>query len=369
MKENMKINFKYNFHKNHELSLPIEFYQKKGLCGLINVGNTCFLNSIIQCLSHTLKLTDYFLSKKFLEDNNNNKKENKLLNSYITLLRNLWESNQLIKPKTFLDNLAMYILKYSRLQQQDSHECLMYILENIHKALSYEVDVCISGNPKNKSDELIRKSLESWKSFYENNFSYIIELFNGMSYNKINCLSNKCDFEENVFEPFNCISVNIPFSKSDVSVNLDFCLEKHFQHNEKIESWKCEKCNVKGCTKTSNIWSLPNYLIIQLKRFNNDGSNNLNKITKQVQFPLDDLNLTKYISNDKNDPNNYIYSLYAVNYHNGSLNNGHYWSCCKNLDDNWYLFNDGNVSRFNPDNEILFKDAYLLFYYRKFIKK
>lgn len=370
MSQNIKINYEYDFYNNHDLILPKEFYSKKGLCGLINIGNTCFLNSILQCLSHTLKLTDYFLSKKFSDDIEmdeiKRKKEFKLFNGYMNLLINLWDTNQLIKPKTFLDNLSVYIKKYSRLQQQDSHECLMYILENIHKALSYEVEVCISGSPKTKTDELMKKSLECWKKFYENDFSHIIELFNGMNYNKISCESSKCDFQEDIFEPFNCISLNIP--NSDTKVDLDDCLIKHFQDDEKIESWKCEKCNNSGCNKKSKLWSLPNYLIIQLKRFDN-GSSKLNKITKQIEFPVEDLKLSKYISDDKNDPNNYIYSLYAVNYHSGSLDSGHYWSCCKNLDNNWYLFNDGHVTKFNPSNDALYKDAYLLFYYRKFIKK
>jgi len=371
MKENINKQFNYDFHKNHELVLPKEKYEKKGLCGIVNIGNTCFLNSTLQCLSHTLKLTDYLLSKKFENEiENKNKKEYKLLNSYINLLVNLWDTNQLVKPKNFLDVLSLFINKYSRLQQQDSHECLMYILDYIHKAMSYEVEVYISGEPKTRTDELMKNSLETWKSFYENNFSYIVELFNGMTYNKIKCISNSCDFQEDVFEPFNCISLDIPFENSDITIDLDTCLTKHFQDNEKIESWKCEKCEKKGCSKNTQLWSLSNYIIIQFKRFKSGSGNNnkFNKITKQIEFPLDDLNLSKYISSDKADPNNYIYSLYAVNYHSGSLNSGHYWSCCKNMDENWYLFNDGHVTKFNPSNDVLYKDAYLLFYYRKFIK-
>jgi ubiquitin carboxyl-terminal hydrolase 8 len=370
MKENININYHYDFYTNHELILSKDSYEKKGLCGLINVGNTCFLNSIIQCLSHTVKLTDYFLSKKFLEDDDGNKykKEHNLLNSYINLLINLWDTNQLIKPKTFLDSLSSHINKYSKLQQQDSHECLIYILDILHKSLSYNVEVCITGEPKNKQDELMKKSLECWKSFYEKNFSYIIELFNGMTYNKITCLSKSCNFQEDVFEPFNCLSLNIPYINSDISVDLNTCLSHHFQNNEKISSWKCDKCNKKGCNKNTNIWSLPNYLIIHLKRFDNSIPTRPTKITKQIEFPIEDLNLSKFISSDKNDPNNYIYSLYAINYHTGSLNGGHYWSCCRNLNGNWYLFNDGHVTKFNPRHDSLYKDAYMLFYYRKFIK-
>ena len=158
MKENIQQNFKYDFHLNHELVLNKETYVKKGLCGLVNIGNTCFLNSILQCLSHSLKLTDYFLSKKFKEDDdssNKRKKEYKLLNSYLNLLINLWDTNQIIKPKTFLDSLSTQVQKYSRLQQQDSHECLMYILDTLHKAMAYEVEVCISGDPLTEQDYLI----------------------------------------------------------------------------------------------------------------------------------------------------------------------------------------------------------------------
>ena len=79
--------------------------------------------------------------------------------------------------------------------------------------------------------------------------------------------------------------------------------------------------------------------------------------------------MTKYISTDKNDKNHYIYSLYAINYHSGTANSGHYWSACKNLNNNWYLFNDGNVSKFHNINDLLTKDAYILFYHRKFIKQ
>ena len=97
-----------------------------------------------------------------------------------------------------------------------------------------------------------------------------------------------------------------------------------------------------------------------------NGNNGI-KINTHIDFPTDDLNLTNYISSSKNDPNNYIYSLYAINYHSGTSQGGHYWSSCKNLDKNWYLYNDSNVTKFQ-NNNLLSKDAYMLFYYRKYIK-
>jgi ubiquitin carboxyl-terminal hydrolase 8 len=360
----MNVHYEYDFHKNHDLIIKKESYLNKGLTGLVNLGNKCFLNSILQCLSHTLKLTDYFLSCKYKDDdpdqlNKKNKKEYFIVISYINLIINIWEQNQTLKPKSFVENISKFVNKYFTLQQQDSHECLIYILDLLHRGLCYEIEVEIKGEIKNDTDKLMKQSLEQWKKFYQSNYSFIIETFNGLFYNKINC--NNCDFSENVFEPFNCISLNLPNDSNTLS--LDLCLQNYFNNSENIPSWKCDKCKNQGCLKSIKSWSFPNYLIIHFKRFNNDGT----KIQTLIDFPLDDLDLTNYISKDKNDPNNYIYSLYAINYHSGTTENGHYWSACKNLNKNWYLFNDANVSKLNNSN-IIKKDSYILFYSRKMIK-
>ena len=360
----MPIDYVYDFHKNHELMLEKERYLKRGLCGLVNLGNKCFLNSIIQCLSNTLKLTDFFLTNKHIDEQCDQPKRRSdeffLVVSYVNLLSNIWEANQLIKPKSFVENLSRRVKKYFTLQQQDSHECLLFLLDILHNGLSYEIDVEIKGEVKDRTDQLMKKSLESWKSFYESNYSFIIECFNGLTYSEISC--KHCKATDNLFEPYNCLSVDVPLSSD--RIELTSCLDTLFASNETIESWHCEKCEKTGCNKANKVWTLPNYLIIHLKRFKNDGSKN----HTEINFPLEDLNLTKYLSNDKNDPNNYIFSLYAVNYHSGSTDSGHYWSCCRNIDGNWYLFNDGHVSRYHNVVDVVTKDAYILFYYRKYIK-
>lgn len=356
---NISEHFHYDLHAHHELVQPRSVYVRKGLSGLVNTGNLCFVNSILQCLSHTLSLTDYFLSGKHAQDDptrlNERKTENTLLKSYITLLVNIWETNQLLTPKTFTERLGKFIPQYTRGEQQDAHECLIHILHLLHKALSYEVDVEIKGDAVNKTDTLMRQSVERWKLEYESSYSKLVDIFGGMTYSKIDC--SNCEFTEDVFEPFNHLSL-------EISDNIVSCLSKHFNANEAITTWKCEKCHQSGCTRNCRVWTLPNYLIINLKRFTNNGG----KIDTHVDFPLDDLNLTSFVSDDKADPNNYIYTLYAVNYHTGGENNGHYYSACKNLDGNWYLFNDGHVSKYQNTTNILNKDAYILFYYRKYIK-
>ena len=372
------LEFDYDFHKNYQLQIKKSTYKTKGLCGLINLGNKCFLNSIIQCLSNSLKLTDYILSAQFKDDfdTKNHKNEHYLLNSYVLLISHVWDTNQIIKPKSLIENLGKFHRKYFSLQQQDSHECLLYILDLLHRSLSYEIEVDIKGDVVSRNDELMKKSLETWKSFYEKEYSFIIETFYGNLINNIQCLH--CDFKQEVFEPYNNLSLTLP----NTSSSLNDCLNDYFQNDHMINTWTCEKCKEQGCNKSSILWTIPNYLIINLKRFKqepgtlpNNVGNTRSTVTKNiniVNFPLKDLNITDYISKEKSDPNNYIYDLYAINYHGGDLGSGHYWSACKNLDGNWYNFNDGNVSKYNPnglESQLITKDAYILFYHRKFINK
>lgn len=363
-----KIEYQYDFHKHYELSMKKDAYKSQGLCGLVNIRNTCFINSIIQCLSNTLRLSDYILSGKYKEDEsfqNRSKPAYYVLLSYIGLISNIWNENQLIKPKTFVENLSKIHKKYFSLRQQDSHECLLYILDLLHDALSYEVEVDISGQVKTVADKLTNASLQTWKTFYEKGYSYIIETFYGSTISTSTC--NQCNDVACSFEPYNTISLSI----NDEARNLDECLTEYFK-DDVISDWKCEKCNGNNCSRDVKLWTAPNYLIIHLKRFKNDESNVITKNTQFIDFPINNLDITKYICNKKNDSNNYIYDLYAVNHHSGDLTSGHYWASCRNLDEHWYVFNDGNVSRCNTNNihqNLITNDAYILFYHRKFIKK
>jgi len=351
---------KYNYHKYYKLVLPKQAFYGKGLSGVVNMGNMCYQSSIIQCLSHTPQLTDYFLSQMYLKDDldnlSKNRGEYRLIKSYINLLKNLWDYNQVLKPRTFVNTCQTLFPKYTVSTQQDAHEYLIDMLECFHKALSYNIQVDIDGTATNDSERLMKKSIEYWKTIYSNGFSFINQLFNGTLHNIITCVH--CNESLDVFEAYNCLSVDILNTNTDILQ----CIESTFQSNI-IKNWTCEKCNKSGCTKKTDIWSLPNHLIIHLKRFDQNGK----KKNTLVNFPINDLDLTKMISTSKNDPNNYIYSLYAVNLHQGQAQYGHYWSVCKNLNDTWYLFDDGNVSKCHNISDIQSHDAYILFYYRKFI--
>lgn len=347
----------YDFYNYYKLKMPRDTYTKKGLSGLMNHGNTCYLNSAVQCLAGTLGFTDYLLSQEYLQDTPKAKRDGNfyVVSSYINLLVKMFESNDIYKPRSLKQNMGQINRRYHTVDQQDSHEFFLTLLDCLHEGLSYNVNVNISGVSKTFTDKLLLDSYKAIQSNYESKYSKVSELFDGQYYTETRC--NKCDYKNYVFDSFRDVSVELP--KGTLYENLD----NMFSVSEPV-GWKCEKCGGSG-QKDFKLWSLGNYLVIHLKRFDSD----CRKVQKSIDYPLDNLELTKYISPNKNSQDRYIYKLYAVNCHTGSgISSGHYYSVVNNMDGNWYMFNDSDTTLVS-DTFGVRDSAYMLFYYRKFISK
>ena len=149
-------------------------------------------------------------------------------------------------------------------------------------------------------------------------------------------------------------------NKNKKKLNLDELLT-NFSQIEKLSNnneWYCPKCKkLQLADKKMEIYSLSEVLIIHLKRFRNN-----RKIENLVDFPIEGLDLSKYLPNKKEK---YIYDLFGVSNHTGSLNGGHYYAYCKNWKDGeWYEFNDSHVSKIDR-KKIVSDNAYVLFYIKK----
>jgi ubiquitin C-terminal hydrolase len=336
----------------------IQYYKDKGLSGLCNLGNTCYMNSALQCLSNTMGLTHYFLSMKYKEDikeSHLKRKESHMLIRYVNTLTHIWDENQILSPKTFKITLEAFVKRFVGNGQHDSHECIIFIIDLLHKSLSYKVDVKIKGEIKTEKDKIKKLSAETWKMNFSSNYSYIIENFYGQIHNTITC---PCGYKSHSFDPYSCISLNIPQTDE-----RNISLEKCFIENGKPEildndnKWFCDGCKQKtNAIRSTSIWTCPNILIIHLKKFTSKGR----KIDKHIDFNIKNIDLTKYMS--KFSKGKEDYELYAISNHSGNENGGHYWSYCKR-DDKWFNFNDSVVSEIS-ENKILSSDNYVLFFQR-----
>ncbi|GFR68265.1 ubiquitin carboxyl-terminal hydrolase 15 [Elysia marginata] len=149
-------------------------------------------------------------------------------------------------------------------------------------------------------------------------------------------------------------------------IQLHDCL-KLFMKEEQLseqDPWYCPDCKLhKQATKKFDLWSLPDVLIIHLKRFHYN-SMYRNKIDALVEFPTQGLDLSNYIINEESPVKN-EYDLIAVTNHFGGLGGGHYTAYAKNKDDKtWYCFDDSSVSGASPESVASNTSAYVLVYQR-----
>ncbi|XP_072319976.1 ubiquitin carboxyl-terminal hydrolase 43a [Eucyclogobius newberryi] len=172
---------------------------------------------------------------------------------------------------------------------------------------------------------------------------------------------------------------------------LDECFQLYTKEEQLApdDAWKCPHCKQlqQGMVKMS-LWTLPDILILHLKRFRQVGERR-NKLTTQVHFPLCGLDMAphvvkrsqsmKNVSNgpwppswrqsqqpsDLTLPHDYLYDLYAVCNHHGGMHGGHYTAYCQNsVDGQWYSYDDSSADLV-PEEEVCTRGAYILFYQRR----
>lgn len=126
--------------------------------------------------------------------------------------------------------------------------------------------------------------------------------------------------------------------------------------------WKCPRCKqYRDAVKKIDIWKLPPLLIIHLKRFKYHGLWR-DKINTNVDYPIEDLNLDKFVISNENRKAK-SYRLYAMSNHSGTLDGGHYTALCRHFIFNkWFRFDDTNVAEVNDLSILKSSSSYILFY-------
>ena len=327
------------------LIIKIRVYQKLELkkidnyIGLINEGNTCYFNSIIQIIYHIPYVRNKFFKISINNNNNNNNESNseiflfyfqKILYKLNTLKQPFSISEQIKNTQYYkkITNFLDFIYKNFPYQsQQDAQEVFMFIIDYFSNIDS-------------------ENSKEKLKDFFDGIIKYKIEI-NDKNFN----------YESLTEDKFLFLSLDI----DDKTDSLEKCIEKFFQGEELKgdNAYFCEKDNQKhSAYKTLKFKKVPDILFFHLKRF---GANN-KKIYNKISYP-EQIELSKYfdfngnsddedinINDIKDDYYNYNckkkYTLFSIIVHEGQINSGHYYSYIYNFDKkHFYKFNDSTVSK------------------------
>ncbi|RZC47790.1 hypothetical protein C5167_040728 [Papaver somniferum] len=303
--------------------------------GLQNLGNTCFLNSVLQCLTYTQPFAAYLQSGKH--------KSSCHIAGFCAMCaiqnhvsRALQSTGRILAPKDLVLNLRCISRNFRNSRQEDAHEYMVNLLESMHKCS------LPSGVPSQSSGA------------YEK--SLVHKIFGGRLRSQVKC--TQCNYCSNTFDPF--LDLSLEINRAD---SLRRALQ-HFTATEQLDGgekhYQCQRCKQKvRALKQLTVDKAPYVLSVHLKRFGSHVQGQ--KINKNVEFGPT-LDLRPYYSGPHQG--DLKYTLYGVLVHAGwSTRSGHYYCFVRTSTGMWHSLDDNTVRQVS-EKVVLQQKAYMLFYVR-----
>eukprot|EP00268_Persea_americana_P043304 TRINITY_DN434_c0_g1_i1.p1 TRINITY_DN434_c0_g1~~TRINITY_DN434_c0_g1_i1.p1 ORF type:complete len:872 (+),score=171.46 TRINITY_DN434_c0_g1_i1:153-2768(+) len=303
--------------------------------GLANLGNTCFLNSVLQCLTYTEPFAAYLQSGKH--------KSSCHTAGFCALcaIQNhvrsaLQSTGKILSPLHLVKNLRCISRNFRNSRQEDAHEYMVNLLESMHKC-------CLPSGVSSESPSAYEKSL-------------VHNIFGGRLRSQVKCM--QCSYCSNKFDPFLDLSLEIVRADSLRRALAHFTAKEQLDGGEK--QYQCQRCKEKvRALKQLTVHKAPYVLTIHLKRFGSDVPGE--KIDRKVDFGPS-LDLKPFVSGPYEG--DLKYTLYGVLVHAGwSTHSGHYYCFVRTSSGMWYSLDDNRVFQVS-ERTVLEQKAYMLFYVR-----
>lgn len=376
--------------QSRKSSIRVQQKPVKKAVGLRNLGNTCFMNAVLQSLNNIHPFSFYIKQLPSFEKLRKNSWKD------VRQLRNSKECNDVlmaeelrkillslnceyqghgrnaISPESLFLVIWKVVPRFRGYQQQDAHEFLRYMLDRLHMELLLLLP------------ELNLKDVNIGQ---KGRASIITCVFGGVLQSEVKCLN--CSGVSKKQDPFLDLSLDIPdkylpkhiSSKRCKEVdqeapvcNIHDCLSSFIEVEELAESeqYYCNNCKDKQkSTKRFWIKRLPNVLCLHLKRFRWINFYRM-KLDTEVSFPIELLDMSDFTIHDIRDTRqscmgSNVYDLAAVIVHHGSgAGSGHYTAFAIHKGQ-WFHFNDSSVQQVKSSTVAKCK-PYILFYIRREVR-
>lgn len=325
--------------------------------GLANIGNTCFINTLVQCIGHADRLRKWF-------ENVPDSDRIMMCTEMRSLLKDMWIEGKSIIPHRFVEYIYR-TFALARGEQHDLNELLLFFLDKVEEESGFiearmPLDTRVPRYAATKTAylTLCTNAISAWQKYHSKGFTSFTHTIEGLYIHQVKC--QQCNKYFHNFEPYTILNLNI-----DDCDSVKTAIDRHFE-SEHIKDWKCDNCHtVLPAEKVLRIWSMPKVLMVVLKRFKLTACG-YKKVNAEIDIPQRLSFGRKQIigpNTSKRDDNSLLFNLKSVGLHHGSMGMGHY-TCVANCHGTWRHYDDLMVNDVQDMNEVCKKnrDAYLLIY-------
>ncbi len=334
--------------KDVESDLPPSPKEQVGVCGLLNMGNTCFLNSAIQVMRCIPEWAAFCAGEgqgwTYADPSGS---QTKVLEAYAELTRGMWAQRQpaMCRPRAFL--LAIHQATKGTIHEQlglpmqnDGHEFMMYALDQFHEALKLAGPVA--------AEEAI-PAVKAWCAHWAKDYSPLVKMLFGLDRVTITC--GGCGTKSVRWEVFNTLRAPVPAEGQTI---LEALLAERAPQT--VDEYSCDTCKARNgadavrpsATITQEIWRMPQNLIVMFRRFDEQRR----KIMSVLKYDGAEVTFGDLFAADTTDESrDWSYGPIGALDHHGSHFGGHYTAQAYNfVEKSWWHYDDGNATKMDAPN-------------------